>query len=103
MLYALMGFSAARVWIAAPKRERHTAINLFLSQLIFQFFWTLLFFNAGAFGLAFYWLVVLWLLVLLMILAFRQVDRLAALVQIPYQLWITFAGILNFAVWRLNQ
>lgn len=103
LLYALMGIGAARVWLAAPRGERQTGINLFFAQLIFQFFWSLLFFNAGAYGLSFYWLAVLWLLVLLMVLAFRQVDRLAALLQIPYLLWITFAGILNFAVWRLNR
>ena len=103
LLYALMGIGAARVWLAAPRGERQTGINLFFAQLIFQFFWSLLFFNAGAYGLSFYWLAVLWLLVLLMVLAFLQVDWLAALLQIPYLFWVTFAGILNCAVWRLNR
>lgn len=103
LLYALMGFGAARVWLAAPRCERQTGINLYFAQLIFQFFWCLLFFNAGAYGLSFYWLAVLWLLVLLMVLAFLQVDWLAALLQIPYLFWVTFAGILNCAVWRLNR
>lgn len=103
LLYALMGTGAARVWLAAPRGARQTGINLFFAQLIFQFFWSLLFFNAGAYGLSFYWLAVLWVLILLMILAFERVDRAAALLQIPYLLWVTFAGILNFAVWRLNR
>lgn len=103
LLYALMGFGAARVWLAAPRCERQTGINLFFAQLIFQFFWSLLFFNAGAYGLSFYWLAVLWVLILLMILAFGRADRAASLLQIPYLLWVTFAGVLNFAVWRLNR
>ena len=103
LLYALMGIGAARVWLAAPRGERQTGINLFFAQLIFQFFWCLLFFNAGAYGLSFYWLAVLWVLILLMILAFGRSDRAAALLQIPYLLWVTFAGVLNFAVWNLNR
>ena len=103
LLYALMGFGAARVWLAAPRCERQTGINLFFAQLIFQFFWSLLFFNAGAYGLSFYWLAVLWVLILLMILAFGRADRAASLLQIPYLLWVTFAGVLNFAVLRLNR
>lgn len=103
LLYALMGIGAARVWLAAPRGERQTGINLFFVQLIFQFFWSLLFFNAGAYGLSLYWLAVLWVLILFMILAFGQSDRAAALLQIPYLLWVTFAGILNFAIWQLNR
>lgn len=38
-----------------------------------------------------------------MILLFARIDRLAALLQIPYLLWISFAGYLNFAVWYLNR
>jgi len=68
-----------------------------------NFFWSLLFFNRQAFGLAFIWLVLLWVLVLAMILSFAKTDRRAALLQIPYLLWVTFAGYLNFAVWQLNR
>ena len=49
------------------------------------------------------WLLLLWLLVLLMILAFGKVDPLAALLQIPYLLWLTFAAYLSFGVWYLNR
>lgn len=103
LLYALMGIGAARVWLAAPRGDRQTGINLFLAQLIFQYGWSLIFFNAGAYGLSLYWLAVLWVLLLFMILAFRHADKLAALLQIPCFLWVTFTGVLNFAVWRLNR
>ena len=68
----------------------------------FNFFWSILFFNLQRFGFAFLWLIALWLLILLMIRQFRKVDPLAALLQIPYLLWVTFAAYLNLGVWYLN-
>lgn len=52
--------------------------------------------------MAFLWLVVLWGLLLWMMLVFRTVDRLAAKLQMPYLVWVTFAGYLNLGVWLLN-
>ena len=86
-----------------PSPERSRSLNLFIAQLIVNFFWSLIFFNAQAFGFAFFWLLLLWVLVLLMILAFRQVDPLAAWLQVPYLLWLTFAAYLNLGVWILNK
>lgn len=98
ILYALMGISAAR--IAATEKQR--GLNLYILQLALNFFWPLLFFNAHAFGFAALWLGLLWLVVLMMILRFRKTDPFAAVLQIPYLLWLTFALYLNLAVWQLN-
>ena len=77
-------------------------MNLFIAQLIVNFFWSLIFFNARAYGLALLWLLLLWVLVARMILHFRKVDKTAALLQIPYLLWLTFAAYLNWGVRKLN-
>ena len=98
IFYALMGVSAARV----AATEKRSGLNLFILQLAVNFFWPLLFFNAHAFGFAALWLGLLWVLVLLMILRFRKADPLAAVLQLPYLLWLTFALYLNLAVWQLN-
>lgn len=103
ILYALMGISAARVSMAPSSAARNKGLNLYIVQLIVNFFWSLIFFNAQAFGFAFLWLLLLWALVLWMILTFRKVDPIAALLQIPYLLWLTFAAYLNFGVWILNR
>ena len=103
ILYALMGVSAARISLSAQSPQRSRGLNLFIAQLIINFFWSLIFFNAGAYGFALIWLILLWVLVLCMILSFRKVDPLAALLQIPYLLWLTFAAYLNYAVWMLNK
>ena len=103
ILYALMGISAARIWLADGHPEQKRSLILYLLQLTFNFFWSIIFFGFGNYALAFFWLLALWVLILLMILSFRRVDRAASLLQIPYLLWVTFAGYLNYGVWMLNR
>lgn len=102
ILYALMGISAARVRLQPQSTERNKGINLFITQLVVNFFWSLIFFNARAYGFAFLGLLLLLALVLWMTLTFRKTDKIAAVLQIPYLLWLTFAAYLNFGVWSLN-
>ena len=102
VLYALMGISAARISLAPSTPASLLGQNLFITQLIVNFFWSLIFFNAQAYGFAVLWLLLLWVLVLWMILAFYKVDPLAAYLQIPYLIWLTFAAYLNIGVWLLN-
>ena len=103
VLYALMGIGIARIRLAEDSPERQRSTVLYLLQLGFNFLWSLIFFNAQAFGFAFLWLLALWLLVFSMIRSFRKVDPLAAWLQIPYLIWLTFAAYLNAGVWLLNR
>ena len=103
ILYALMGIGAARIYQSPASGARSRSLLIFLLQLAFNFFWSIIFFNFQNFGFAFVWLLALWGLILWMILSFRKVDRLAAWLQIPYLLWVTFAAYLNFGVWILNR
>ena len=103
ILYALMGFSAARVYLSPPSENRSNGLLLYLAQLAFNFVWSIIFFNFQAFALAFFWLVILWALILWMALTFRKVDRTAALLQIPYLIWCLFALYLTAGVWILNR
>lgn len=99
ILYALMGIAAARIWLAQPSKERKNGLILYGIQLIVNFFWSIIFFNMGAYGVAFVWLVLLWVLIILLIRQFAKVDMIAAKLLIPYLVWVTFAAYLNFAVW----
>ncbi len=103
ILYTLMGISAAKVYNAEPSKSRSQGLNLFIAQLVVNFFWSLIFFNDSAYAFSFFWLLLLWFLVLAMILAFRKTDKTAAWLQIPYLLWLTFAAYLNAGVWYLNR
>ena len=103
ILYALMGIGAARIWMAPESPERKRGLNLFVAQLVVNFFWSPIFFNLQAFGFAFVWLLLLWALVASMIWTFYKVDPLAAWLQVPYLIWLTFAAYLNLAVWLINR
>lgn len=103
ILYGLMGLSAAKIYAAPPTQARSRGLNLFIAQQIVNFFWSPIFFNAQAYGFALVWLLLLWVLVVLMTLQFRKVNKTAALLQIPYILWLTFAAYLNYGVWQLNR
>ena len=102
ILYALMGVSAARIALSDRSPERTAALETYLLQLAVNFFWSLFFFNFRAYAFSFFWLLGLWGLILWMILRMRRVERLAGNLQIPYLLWVTFAGYLNLGVWLLN-
>lgn len=103
ILFLLMGISATRIYLAPVSDARARSLLFFFVQLAFNFFWSIIFFNFQSFGFAFLWLMVLWGLILWMILAFRKVDPVAAWLQVPYFLWVTFAAYLNFGVWMLNR
>ena len=103
ILYALMGIGAVRIYLSPESPERNKALNIYIAQLIVNFFWSLIFFNAQAFLLAFFWLLILWIMVLWMILLFHKIDLPAARLQIPYLLWLSFAAYLNLGVWYLNR
>lgn len=103
LLYALMGIGAARIAAQTDSKARSKGLNVFVVQLAVNFFWSLIFFNAQAYGFALLWLLVLWVLILAMIVQFYSVDRTAALLQLPYLLWVTFAAYLNYGVWQLNR
>ncbi len=102
LLYALMGWGAAAVYLSPKSGARTKGLYLFMFQLAFNFCWSFIFFSFRAFGIAFAWLAVLLVLVALMFAEFRKVHRLAAYMQIPYLLWLVFAGYLNLSVWLLN-
>lgn len=102
VLYALMGVSAARIRMAPPSGDRRLGLGLFAAQLAFNFFWSIIFFDLQWFGFALVWLVVLWALIAAMVLVFYRIETLAARLQLPYLVWVAFAGYLNAGVWLLN-
>jgi len=104
LLYTLMGIASCLVLSSGkPRHAIRTALTVYSIQLIVNFFWSIIFFNMERYLFAFFWLLLLWGLVLAMILSFRKTDLIAALLQIPYLLWLTFAAYLNAGVWYLNK
>ena len=102
ILFTLMGISAARVFIATDYKW-NSALTVYVIQLAVNFFWSIIFFNMRAFLFAFIWLILLWVLIIVMIKGFYKYDKAAAILQIPYLLWVTFAGYLNIGIYWLNR
>ncbi len=104
LLYALMGLGSVLVYNKRGEypEESKSALVIYSLQLFINFIWSIIFFNARAFLLSFILLVVLWLLVFIMIAKFLKLCPLAAVLQIPYLLWLTFAGYLSLSIYLLN-
>ena len=104
LLFVLMGVSAYLVWTSdAPRIQKQRALAVYGVQLAINFLWSIIFFNLDAYLFAFVWLLLLWLMIILMIYLFGKISRTAAYLQIPYLLWVSFAGYLNMAIYLLNK
>lgn len=104
ILYVLMGISLANILIKGREKGIYTVpcVKIYFLQLAVNFFWSIIFFNFRAFLLSFIWLLLLWVLIIKMIDCFSKISKSAALINIPYFLWVTFAAYLNFMIYRLN-
>jgi len=105
VLYILMGISSAIVWL---NRENDPAaaesgLSYYIISLSFNFAWSIFFFNFRWFLFSFLWLLVLLYLIIRTVLCYRKVSPAAAYLQIPYILWVSFAGYLNLGIWILNR
>ena len=101
ILYSLMGVAAYLVWMR-DSTGRNGALFFYGLQLIFNFVWPLLFFNARAYLASLIGLLLLWVLILITTARFFQETKAAGWLMIPYLLWVAFAGYLNAGVWLLN-
>ncbi len=100
VLYAMIAVAGWLVW----QRVGFTLpLWLYTAQLVLNAIWTPLFFGAGQYGLAFADIALLWLLVGGTIVAFWRIRRGAALLLLPYWVWVTYASALNLAIWQLNR
>jgi benzodiazapine receptor len=102
-LFVLMGIAAFLVWNKGLNDQKvKMALSIFAVQLILNVLWSVMFFGlrsplAGLSDIA-----ALWVAILLTILCFFKVSNTAGILLIPYILWVSFAAVLNFSIWRLN-
>ena len=103
VLYAMMGTSFALVLHRVPSGpSKRAALRTFLAQFLLNLAWTPLFFGAHLTWVALVVIVALWIMILLTILKFRSLDRLAALLLVPYLIWVSYATYLNAGYLVLN-
>ena len=103
VLYILMGISLFLIWKSqAPGTLKQTALILFVLQLTLNFFWSLIFFKMQQPGWAFIEIAAMWLAILFTIFCFGKISSTAAWLLVPYICWVSFAAVLNYAIWKLN-
>ena len=105
ILFILMGISAAMVYnnTSVPSEQKKRALKTYAISLILNFTWSIIFFNFRAFSLAFVWLILLLIFIIKTILQYKKISPLAAYLQIPYLIWVTFAGYLTLGIAVLNS
>ena len=101
-LYILMGISLFIVLNKAKPEEKNKMRIVFTVQLILNFLWSYLFFKFQQLGLALAEIILMWFSILTMIIAFYKTSKLAALMNIPYLLWVSFATLLTYSIYSLN-
>ena len=101
-LYFLMALSAWLVWWKADWGGASLALTLFFAQLALNVAWSGLFFALRRPGMALIEIVFLLGTIVATAVAFRPVSGLAFWLMVPYALWVAFAALLNFTIWRLN-
>ncbi|WP_049984971.1 TspO/MBR family protein [Halobellus rufus] len=103
-LFALMGTGLWLVWKRAGDAPRavRLAVAVFAVHFLFNLGWSAAFFGLREIGLGLAVIAVLWVLIVATMWVFARVDRRAALLLVPYLLWVTFAAYLNYRFWVLN-
>lgn len=104
VLYLLMGIAAYRVWMHGNYNENvKNALSWYIFQLFLNFIWSILFFGLGLRGLALLDIILLFVAILITTIKFYKIDKLAGILMVPYILWVGFAAILNYSIWKLNR
>lgn len=101
-LYTMMAVSAWLVWRRRAKASVTIPLSLFCVQLALNALWPFLFFALRSPGLGFVESLVLWGMIVATIVSFSNVNKAAGVLMVPYLLWVTFATMLNGAIWKLN-
>lgn len=102
-LYMILGISLFLIWKLPASKIRNQAILIFMVQLFLNFCWSFFFFYFKMIGLALIDIVALWIMIVVMLVQFYKLKPVAAYINIPYLLWVSFATALNMAYFFLNK
>ena len=102
LLYIIIGISGYLVWKNENTTTRKNAFIIYGIQLLLNGIWSWIFFGLHRIDFALIVILVLWITILLNIIFFLKIRKLAGYLLIPYLFWVTFASILNWSIWSLN-
>lgn len=98
ILFFLIALSLYSVWINSNKKQKRIVSLVFGINFFLNAFWSYLFFELKNPIYSFFEIVILWFSIILMIFVTRKIDRKSAYLLIPYLLWVSFAGVLNYLI-----
>lgn len=101
-LYLLMGVTLYLLWQNLPKKEARVGLIFFAIQLGLNILWSVIFFGLKLPMVAFVEIIILWFFILLTMIKSSRVSKASVYLLLPYILWVNFAAVLNFFLWRLN-
>ena len=97
-----MAVAAWLVWRIDGFRGARMALSLYLVQLALNALWSWLFFAWHLGAPAFADILLLGAAIIMTMIAFWRKSGLAGALLVPYLLWVSFALVLNYAIWQLN-
>lgn len=104
ILYILMGIAAYRIFMKNKQGvDDRGGYFFYLLQLMINFLWSFIFFTFRLYGISFIVLIILFILIVMTFIKFIKLDKIAGYLLIPYLIWVTYSGVLNFFIWMLNE
>ncbi len=103
ILYTLMAISFYLIWDNEPSPKRDKALRLFITQMVFNILWSFIFFKLHEIFIALLDIVLMWLFIVFTMVSFYKINPKASLLLVPYIIWVSYATLLNFAIWNLNR
>lgn len=97
ILYTFIGISLYLIWT-----NKKGSLKLFFFHLFLNSIWSPIFFGAKNLGIAFFVILLMDITLIIIIRNFYKINKVAGIILIPYLLWISFASLLNFSIWKLN-
>jgi tryptophan-rich sensory protein len=104
ILYLFMAIAFYRIWLNGKAgKDVRKPMKYYFIQLGLNLIWTVIFFRFKLYGLAFIELLLLLIFILITTFQFYKIDKIAGILMIPYIIWVSFAAVLNYAIWMLNE
>ena len=103
VLYVLMAVATWQAWNSGDAKRARRTVSLYSAQLTLNALWSVLFFGLHRPGVALIEILVLWVVLLVILFRYWRIKRSAAALWLPYVLWVSYAAVLNGAIWSLNR
>jgi tryptophan-rich sensory protein len=104
IIYIIIGIAAYRIYMNNKLgKSDFGGYFYYLIGLLLNFLWAIIFFGLRLYGISFMLIIIMLAFIIVTTIKFLKVDKIAGLLMIPYGLWVSFAALLSFYIWVLNE